>query len=191
MSFTEKMQVGTLVLDYLKVVLYPVLVGFLCWLFRERISAAIDAIRALSFKGASVQLAEREELVRYNATVEQTAKATAKSAAHDLPAAQVKTVEALTPFFSLAARLLPLFPKADRLRFISESTGTLPEEFHSALVKLADEAREVRALTARDVIIAPVTPVTGTVQFGGGADTPLTLRDDASRREPPRSDYKM
>lgn len=50
MTFTEKMAVWTPVLDYLKVVLgypvtIPVLVGFLSWLFRERIGAARREIR--------------------------------------------------------------------------------------------------------------------------------------------------
>ena len=186
MTFTEEMQVWTLVLDYLKVVLgypvtIPILVGFLCWIFRDRISAALDAVQELSFKGASVRLAERAKLVPYNANVEQTTMATAQSAVHDLPPGQVKTVEALASVFSLAARTLPLIPKADRQRFIVESTGTLPEEFRAfraALLKLADEAPEVRALSARDVII---TPGTGTLRFGGDADTPLPLRG---------SDYK-
>ena len=74
----------------------------------------------------------------------------------------------------LAARLRPLFSKADRLRFISESTGTLPEEFRAKLVKLADAAPEVNALSARDVMI---TPGTGTL-WVHGADTPLPLRRD-------------
>ena len=193
MSFTEQMQVWTLVLDYLKVVFgysvtIPVLVGFLCWLFRDRVGATLDAIQELSFKGASVRLRERAQLIPYNAAVEQTTIATTQNAAHDLPPGQVKTVEALASFFSLAARTLPLIPKAERQRFIVESTETLPEEFKTfrvALVKLADAAPEVRALSARDVIIAPVTPVTGMLQFGGGADTPLTLRDK------PGGDYKV
>jgi hypothetical protein len=177
MSFAEKMTVWTLVLEYAKVFLgcpvtIPVLVGFLCWLFRERIGAAIDAVRALSFKGASVQLAERAELVPYNATVDQT-EATMKSAAHELPPEQVKTVEALASFFGLAARTLPLIPKAERQRFIVESTGTLPEEFktfRAALMKLAEEAPEVHALNARDVMM--ITPGTGTLRFGGDTDIP-------------------
>ena len=73
----------------------------------------------------------------------------------------------------LAARLLPLFPKADRLRFISESTGTLPEEFRAKLLKLADAAPEVRALSTRDVMM--ITPGTGILR-AHGADTPLPLR---------------
>src|SRR5260370_3844899 len=115
MTFTEKMTVWTVVLEYGEVFLgypvtIPVIVGFLCWLFRERIGAAIDAIRALSFKGASVELAERVKLVNYDATVEQT-KATAQSATRELPPAQAKTGEALASFFSLAARTLHLIPK--------------------------------------------------------------------------------
>jgi hypothetical protein len=189
MTFTEKMTVWTLVLEYAKVFLgypvtIPVLVVFLCWLFRERIGAAIDAIRALSFKGASVELAERMKLATYEATVDQTSKTAAQSAVRDLPPAQLKTVDALASFFSLAARTLPLIPKADRQRFIVESTGTLPEEFNTfraALVTLADEAPEVRALSARDVMM--ITPGTGTLRFGADADTPLPLRA-------PGSDYK-
>jgi hypothetical protein len=90
-------------------------------------------------------------------------------------------------FFGLAARLLPLIPKAERRKFIVEATGTLPEEFKTfreVLFQLADRAPEVHAMNARDVIIAPVTPVTGTLRFGGDADTPLPLR------HAPGSDYK-
>jgi hypothetical protein len=96
-----------------------------------------------------------------------------KSAAHELPPEQVKTVEALASFFGLAARTLPLIPKSERQRFIVESTGTLPEEFktfRAALMKLAEEAPEVHALNARDVMM--ITPGTGTLRFGGDTDIP-------------------
>jgi hypothetical protein len=162
MNFEEKLAIGRLVLEYAKVVFgypvtIPVLVGFLCWLFRERIGAAIDAVRALSFRGASVELAERAAMVEYKANVERTtagmAQTTTQSLAPKLMTAAM--VEALVSFFGLAARLLPLIPKAERQRFIAESMGTLPEEFktfRAALVKLADEAPEVHALTTNEVL---------------------------------------
>jgi hypothetical protein len=58
MSFTEKMQVWTLVLDYLKVVLgYPVtvpaLIFALCIVFRERIRAVLDALEELTYPGGA------------------------------------------------------------------------------------------------------------------------------------------
>jgi hypothetical protein len=184
MTFAEKMAVWTLVLEYLKVVLgypvtIPVLVGFLCWLFRERIGAALDAIQELSFKGASVRLKERAQLIPYNATVEQTAEATAQEATHAFAPARVQAIQGLVSFFILAARTLPLIPKAERQRFIAESTKGLPEEFktfRTALEKLADEAPEVHALSARDVII---TPETGTLwSRGGNAELRHGRKDD-------------
>ena len=64
MTFTEKMAVWTLALEYAKVILgypvtVPVLAGFLCWLFRERIGKALDALREITFPGGSAKLEER------------------------------------------------------------------------------------------------------------------------------------
>ena len=91
-----------------------------------------------------------------------------------------KVAGAIASFFGLAARSLPLIPKAERQKFIVNSTETLPEEFKSyreALLLLAEQAPEVHALNARDVII---TPGTGRLWIGGDADT-----------HPPGSDYKV
>jgi hypothetical protein len=186
MSFTEKMAVGTLVLDYLKVVLgYPVLILGLCILFRKHIRSALDALQELTFPGGSMKLRERTEVQKFQADItEQTKVATEYATVQLPPQPAKKAAEAIASFFRLAARMLPLIPKDERQKFIVESTGTLPEEykeFREALSVLADHAPEVRALNARDVII---TPRTGAGQFGGGADTPLTLRD------PPGTDYK-
>ena len=189
MSFTEKMQVWTLVLDYLKVVLgypvtIPVLILALCILFRERIRAALDALDELTYPGGRVKLRERAAVQKFNEDIVQAKEATAYATVQLPPQPLDKAIEAIASFFGLAARTLPLIPKAERQRFITESTGTLPEEFktfRAALMKLAEEAPEVHALNARDVII---TPGTGTLRFGGDADTPLPLRHG------PGSDYK-
>jgi hypothetical protein len=171
MTFTEKMAVWTLVLDYLKVILgypvtIPVLVGFLCWLFRERIRAAIDRIRALRFKDASMDLAA---LVDYGGAVERsTSEETEQSAAKALSQSDQETiVGALAALFKLSASTLPLIPKAERQRFIAESMKGLPPEFgrfRRALEKLADKAPEVSTVHARDLII---TPPTGTMRMVG------------------------
>jgi hypothetical protein len=56
-------------------------------------------------------------------------------------------IEAIMSFFGLAARILPLIPKADRRRFIEESAVTLPPAFgvyRDALFHLADARRFMR-----------------------------------------------
>jgi len=78
--------------------------------------------------------------------------------------------------------MLPLIPKAERQKFIVESTQTLPEEFKTfrdALFVLADHAPEVHALNARDVIITPGT---------GGMRVGLPERQETRQRG---SDYKV
>ena len=191
MTFTEKMAVWTLILDYLKVVLgypvtIPVLILSLSILFRERIGVALDALQELTFPGGSMKLRERTEVQKFQADItEQTKVATEYAAVQLPPQSPKKAAEAIASFFRLAARMLPLIPKDERQKFIVESTGTLPEEykeFREALSLLANKAPEVHALNARDVII---TPRTGAVHFGGGPDSPLTLRD------PPGKDYKV
>jgi hypothetical protein len=161
MSFADKMAVWTLALDYLKVVLgYPVtipaLVLALCWLFRGELRRAIDAVQAASVPGvASVEVGERAALEKYNATIQPTAKEAVQSATHVGVAMQPIFVEVIASFFGLVARTLPLIPKADRLRFIAGSTAHLPEVFNTfraALVKLAEDAPEVHALSAGDVL---------------------------------------
>jgi hypothetical protein len=149
MTFAERMQVATLVLDYLKVVLgYPVtipaLVGFFCWLFREQIGAAVGRLLKASFAGASVELAQ------YTADITQTTKDVSDPLTPD----QIKKAgEVIAIFFDLTARLLPFIPKADRRPFIEEKTKTLPMEFNdfrTALLKLAEDAPEAPALRASD-----------------------------------------
>lgn len=164
MSFTEKMQVWTLVLDYLKVVLgypvtIPVLIWFLCWRFRDRIGVAVDALQELTFPGGGIKLRERVEIQQFQADIkEQTKVATERTAV--LSPQHERVAEAIVSFFRVAARSLPLIPKAERTKFILESTETLPEEFkeyRAALLLLAEQAPEVHTLNARDVIITPRT----------------------------------
>ncbi len=172
MSFSEKMQVWTLVLDYLKVVLgypvtIPVLILSLCILFRERIRSALDALQELTFPGGSVKLRERAEVQKFREDIVEAKQATAYATVQLPPQPVEKVAEAIASFFGSAARTLPLIPKAERQKFIVESTGTLPEEFKAfreALVRLADQAPEVHTLKARDVII---TPGTGIIRASG------------------------
>jgi len=183
MTFEEKMAVARLILAYLKPLIIPSLILTLVLLFRARIGLALDALLEVTFPGGSAKFERRkEELVKYNADVHRTAEATAQSAPKTITTPGV--VDAFLSIFTLAARLLPLIPKADRTRFIQEETASLPSDFkgfRTALLKLADEAPEVPARNAGDVFI---TPGTGTLRFGEGADTPLPLRA-------PGSDYKV
>ena len=163
MSFTEKMQVWTLVLDYLKVVLgypvtIPVLILVLCILFRERIRSALDALQELTFPGGGVKLRERVEFQNYQENIKEQTKVATEHATEQVPSPAIeKFVEAIVSFFELSARILPLIPKAERQKFIVSSTETLPEEFKAfreGLFRLANQAPEVHALNARDVISA-------------------------------------
>lgn len=181
MSFAEKMQVWTLVLEYAKVVLgYPVtiplLILALCLLFRERIGLALDALQELTFPGGGVKLRERAAFQKVNEDIERTKEATAYAVIQQLPLQPPKSVEAIASFFALTARILLLVPKAERRQFIEQLTDALPPEFKTfrlALFKLAEETPEFRALSARDVII---TPPTGSLRFGveerGDVDIP-------------------
>ncbi len=161
------LQYWTLVLEYFKVVLgysvtIPILVAFLCWLFRNQVGRAIDATGELGWGKAKVKLRDRAALAAYNASADQTKTATAYAtvkgitgaASHGHEAAppsitpeqQEKVVEAIASFFGLAARLLPLIPKADRRSFIESETATLPKDFagfREALFRLAERAPEV------------------------------------------------
>src|ERR1700731_61736 len=148
MNFDEKMQVWTLVLDYLKVafgypVTIPALVFALCILFRERIRSALDALQELTFPGGGVKLRERVAVQKFNEDIEQTKAATAYATVQLSPQPIDKAVEPIVSFFGLAARLPPLTPKAERQKFIVKSTETLPDEFRTfreALSQLADRA---------------------------------------------------
>jgi hypothetical protein len=153
------LQFWTLVLEYLKVALgysvtIPVLVVVLCWFFRSQLRRAIDAMGELAWGKVRVKLRKRA-LAEYNASAEETKTATAyatvKGFREALPPAsqeeQEKTVEAIASLFGLAARLLPLVPKAERRSFIEAETATLPPEFakfREALLRLADRAPDVR-----------------------------------------------
>ena len=178
------MEVAALVLEYLKVFLalsvtVPVTILIFCVLFRARIGQALGALIEVTFPGGSAKFERRqEELVKYNANIGPTAKATVKSVPSTISTPGV--VDAFLSIFTLAARLLPLIPKADRTRFIQEETASLPPDFkgyRTALLKLADAAPEVPARNARDVFI---TPGTVALQFGGDADSPLPLRAPGS-----------
>lgn len=174
MSFTEKMQVASLVLEYAKVALgypvtIPVLILALCLLFRERIGLALDALQELTFPGGGVKLRERAAVQEFREDIERTKEATAYATVQQLspqPPSD-KAVEAIASFFALTARLLPLVPKAERHRFIEAETTDLPREFtrfREALFQLADRAPEVHSPSsgvtdAADVKIGkPPTP---------------------------------
>jgi hypothetical protein len=76
-------------------------------------------------------------------------------AAHPALQSQEKVVEAIASYFGLAARVLPLIPRAERHQFIQETTASLPNEFSTyrkALDRLAELAPEPRALDANTVI---------------------------------------
>jgi hypothetical protein len=167
MSFADKMQVAAFVLESAKVVLgysvtIPLLVGFLCWLFRKQVGRAIDSMGEASWGKASVKLRERAALAEYNVSADQAKTATiyatvkgiteAASRGQEVapptisPEHQEKVLEAIASFFTLAARLLPLIPKVDRRVFIEAETATLPPEFarfRDALFRLAERAPEV------------------------------------------------
>jgi hypothetical protein len=179
------MEVAALVLEYLKVFLgfsvtVPVTILTFCLLFRARISAALDALLEVTFPGGSAKFERRKEaLAKFNADVHRTAEATAQSAPKTMTAPGV--VDTFLSIFTLAARLLPLIPKADRTRFIQEETASIPPDFQgfrTALLKLADEAPEVPARNAGDVFISGA----GTVRFGEAAITPIRA---------PGSNYKV
>jgi len=159
----------------------PVLILALCILFRERIRSALDALQELTFPGGGVKLRERVEVQKFQADIKEQTKVATEYTTVRLPPQPVEKVAgAIASFFGLAARSLPLIPKAERQKFIVNSTETLPEEFKSyreALLLLAEQAPEVHALNARDVII---TPGTGRLWIGGDADT-----------HPPGSGYKV
>jgi hypothetical protein len=147
-----RMEVAALVLEYLKVFLgfsvtVPVTVLLFCLLFRSRIGQALDALLEVTFPGGSAKFARSEELVKYNADVERTAAATAATAQKAPRTIEAQSmVDAFLSLFTLAARLLPLIPKADRARFIEEETARLHHDFEgyrTALLRLADEAPEV------------------------------------------------
>lgn len=152
MTFDERMQVASLVLEYAKVafgysVTIPVLVAVLCLIFRSQIGATIGRIRKVKVRGVSVELGA---LAEYGADVKRSAQKVKLLIPRD-----EKVAEALTSFFSLSARLLPLIPKEDRQRFIDEETKNLSQEFtvfRAALTALADKAPEVHTLTTEDVL---------------------------------------
>jgi hypothetical protein len=145
MGFEERMRVASLVLEYLRVVLgYPVtiplLVAFLCYLFRVRIGRLFDRLESASYGKASVKLANWDRDVT-RATEATTAQDATEGAARD-----AITTDAIASFFGLAARLLPFLPKAERRPYIDRAAVTLPPEFHrfrAALYELADRAPEV------------------------------------------------
>ena len=155
MSFTEKMAVWTLFLEYAKVafgysVTIPVLVGFLCWLFRTNIADTFGRLTKASYGKFSVEFAQ------YTAHAERTLRTIAERPVIRQLTPQEKTAaDAVASLSALVARLLPLIPKAERRQFIENVTKTLPEEFglyRASLFDLAKEAPEVRGVNVVDVI---------------------------------------
>jgi hypothetical protein len=156
------MEVAALVLEYFKVFLgfsvtVPTTILIFCLLFRSRIATALDAILEITFPGGSAKLerrtVERAAMEKYHSDAPAVVKAGTLVATGGNPDEIMH--ELLTILYHLSTLVLPLIPKADRVRFIEEATATLPKELtrvRTTLLKLADTAPEVHTLQPKEVL---------------------------------------